>query len=459
MKFYNRKEELELLGKAVKKSPSFIVVRGRRRVGKTALILKVLEENKGIYLYVDDKKNEKELLREFEQILKKELALPQYVKIDNWESLYEIIFSHGRIFAFDEFQRILNVNPSAINQLQKYWDTKGINSKTCLILSGSNVGMVKKIFMESGAPLFKRATHELALRSFSFEATREMLRDLGMEDTEEQMRAHAIAGGIPYYCSILQGQKAVTFEAFLDAILLNKLSPLKNEARETMVESFGKDHPSYYAVVNAIAMGKSSKKEIADFAGIEATSIYPYLYDLRDLTDLIEYQVPITEEKPWKSRNGRFVLKDGFFRFWFTYIFKNMSWYEEGNFEGIKSEVSRTFEGFFGFSFERIAKEFLEKLNSEGKLPAKFSKVGGWWNRKGEDIDIVLLADDAIMLVECKWGKNVDGKEILGKLKMKEALLLHKKQKVYYAVVARGFKIKPDNAFCFDINDIGRELK
>jgi len=459
MKFYNRKEELELLSKAVKTAPALIVVRGRRRVGKTSLILKILEEHEGIYLYVDDKKNEKELLREFEQILKKELKLPEYVRIESWETLYQIISAHERVIAFDEFQRILNVNPAAINQLQRYWDTEGKKSNACVILSGSNVGMIKKIFMEKGSPLFKRASHELVLKPFSFAQTREILEDLGVGGIEEQMRIYSFAGGIPYYYTLMQGGKIRTLEDALQALLFNKLSPLKNEASDTMVESFGKAHPSYYAVVNAIALGKTSKKEIADFAGIEATSIYPYLYDLRDLTDLIEYNVPVTEDKPWKSRSGRFVVKDCFFRFWFTYIFKNSTWYEEGNFEEIKKQVGETYDNFMGLSFERIAREFIGKLNNDGKLPEKFGKIGSWWNRRGEDVDISLVSESSIMLVECKWGRNIDAEEELGALMKREKLMLHGKKKVFYAVVARGFKKKAENALCFDINDIERELR
>jgi len=273
------------------------------------------------------------------------------------------------------------------------------------------------------------------------------------------MKIYSLAGGIPYYYTLMQGEKISTFEDALQTLLLNKLSPLKNEASDTMVESFGKAHPSYYAVVNAIALGKTSKKEISDFAGIGATSIYPYLYDLRSLTDLIEYNVPVTEEKPWKSRSGRFVIKDCFFRFWFTYIFKNSTWYEEGKFEEIKKEVAKTYDGFMGFSFERIAQEFIEKLNSEGKLPEKFNRTGSWWNRKGEDVDIVLASEGSIMLVECKWGRNTDAQEELGTLMRREKLILHGKKRVFYAIVARSFRKKAENALCFDINDIEGELR
>jgi AAA+ ATPase superfamily predicted ATPase len=364
------------------------------------------------------------------------------------------------LVAIDEFQRLLEVNPSSITQLQRYWDVKGSESKAFLILSGSNVGMIKKIFHTEGAPLFKRASYDLMLKPLHFSDTRKMLNDFGVPDIEEQIKIYSVFGGVPYYYALLYGKKISNWQDAVRETLLNPLSPLKNEVRDTMVESFGKDHPSYYAIINAIAIGKTKKKEIADFAGIRETSISPYLYDLENLVDIIDYEVPVTEKKPWRSRRGHFVLKDNLFRFWFRYIFRNMSHYEKESYEYLMTLISDDFDLFNGPCFEEIAKEFLLQMDSSGKLPFRIKKLGRWWNRSGEEIDFVLLPDrsDTIVFVECKWNNSVNADKVLGVMIDRAKLVEHNRKEVSYVIISRGFKSRTDKALCFDITDIDKAL-
>ncbi|MEW6585872.1 MAG: ATP-binding protein [Candidatus Micrarchaeota archaeon] len=459
MKLYGRTEELGLLSEAMQRKPNLVLVRGRRRVGKTTLITHAMPPG-GVYLYVDQKKTEAGLLEEFETVLRRELGLPDYVRIQDWGQLYDLMFSHDRTFAIDEFQRLRAVSQSAIMQLQNKWDTKGQGSKTCLVLSGSNVGMMKKIFIEAGAPLFRRARHDLALKPLSFGECRRMMADLGVSDVTEQARLYAIFGGIPFYYALLEGARIGTWKDALKEAVLNPLSPLKNEVRDTMVESFGKDHPSYYAIISAIALGKTTKKEIADFSGIKESSLSPYLYDLENLVDVISYEVPVTEPKKWRTRRGRFVLKDNFFRFWFRYIFRNMSYFEEEEYGYLQDAVSEDMNSFMGPAFEAISREFLLVMDKQKKLPFKISEIGRWWSRKGDEVDWVIKCQstDTIALVECKWSEKADSEKILGELMAREKLVEHKRKKVVYVIIARGFKSKTDGALCFDMEDISKSL-
>jgi AAA+ ATPase superfamily predicted ATPase len=458
MKFYNRKNELAGFSQAVLRAPNLILVRGRRRVGKTSLILNILKDTKGIYLYVHRKKKAKELFLEFEEMLRHEWNLPEYVKIEKWSSLFEIIFSHKAVVAIDEFQRLLEIDPSAITQLQDYWDRLGQKSKTALVLSGSNTGMIKRIVLETGAPLFKRARFDLFLKPFKFSDIREVLEDLGVKEIEEQIKIYSICGGIPYYYVLLEGKKISSWRDVVNFLLLNPFSPLKREVRETMIESFGKEHPNYYAIISAIAMGKTTKKEISDYSGIDKDEISKYLYDLEDLVDVIKYEIPITEKRS-RTRRGIFRITDDFFRFWFHYIFRNISYYEEQNYDYLNKLISKDIDSHIGPSFEKISKEFMVKLNNNDKLPSKFSKIGRWWSRKGDEIDLVMMSEDSALFVECKWNSKVDAYSILKNLVEKEKLIEHKKKNVYYAIVARGFKSKTKDALCFDLEDLHKVLK
>jgi AAA+ ATPase superfamily predicted ATPase len=118
----------------------------------------------------------------------------------------------------------------------------------------------------------------------------------------------------------------------------------------------------------------------------------------------LDYEIPVTEARPWKSKKGRYFLNDNFFKFWFKYIYRNRSDYEIGNYDILIKKIQQDFESLVGREFEKISMQFLRELNTQNKLPFAFSKIGRWW-RKGSEIDIVAFNEDSknILFGECKW--------------------------------------------------------
>src|SRR5574341_619857 len=206
MKFYNREKELELMELLNSKKPGFLVVTGRRRVGKTELIKEFIRQKKALYYFVDSNKSIEVLMREFGQYTSEALLLPSYVRIDTPESLIDFLFSHDEdvVAVFDEFQRFQKLYPAFITQLQKYWDMHGKESKLFLIPSGSSVGMIKKIFIEGGAPLFRRADNIVTLQPFKVGQIFAVLDDLGVKDLDEKLDLYFLFGGTIYYYRLLE---------------------------------------------------------------------------------------------------------------------------------------------------------------------------------------------------------------------------------------------------------------
>ncbi len=472
MKFYDRENEINELESTKKISEShkaMIVITGRRRVGKTEIIHQFFLKSKGIYLFVNPKKTSTELLSEFSSVISTELSLPEYVKADTWPMLFKVLFDASKdkpiILAIDEFQRLVDIDPSAIFDLQKIWDSE--KGKMFLILSGSSIGMMRKIFIEEKAPLFKRAHNIISIKPFDFETVRRILCDYGISDTEEQIKMYSIYGGIPMYYALISDYKLKNTSSTIDHLLLRDFASLKDEIPDILTEEFGRDVPSYYAIMTAISMGKNTAKEICDYAGIKETSISPYIENLSKILDIVGKEVPITEEKPEKSKKGRYILKDNFFRFWFRYIYRNMSTYEIKNYPAIKEKINSDFNSFLGPSFEEICKEILTKLNKAKKLPFSFEKAGRQWGRfRGEEgknvyeIDIAALNNKTreILFCECKWKDDVDANKILSLLKEKAKHVEwnNGKRKEHYAIFAKSFKerIKESDLFLFDLKDI-----
>jgi len=139
-----------------------------------------------------------------------------------------------------------------------------------------------------------------------------------------------------------------------------------------------------------------------------------------------------------------------------------MSYYEIGNYEYIKEKIKSEFNAFVGFIFEDVCREFfinLNKTDKTGKLPFKFSKIGSWWNRRGDEIDIVALNEETkeILFCECKWRDGKPGLKILNELKEKAKLVQWHNQdrKEYFAMFSKsGFEKDIPGKLLFDLNDI-----
>ena len=139
-------------------------------------------------MFVDSNKSRDILISEYEDYIKEELSLPDYISFKTFTDLIKFLFDYEKdiIVVFDEFQRFLKIDPSIISELQKQWDLKGEHSKVFLITSGSSIGMMRKIFLEKRAPLFKRADNIITLESFSMKEIFKVLDDLGIKDDQEK---------------------------------------------------------------------------------------------------------------------------------------------------------------------------------------------------------------------------------------------------------------------------------
>ncbi|HIE31817.1 MAG TPA: ATP-binding protein [Methanosarcinales archaeon] len=445
MKFYNREDEIRELHLLRNTPPAMIVLTGRRRVGKTELIKKFLEDSTGVYFFVDSEKSEKMLITEFSAQLTESFDLGEYVKIEDWETLLKLIFDIGKqkdvIVCIDEFQRFLQVNPSFISQLQKYWDILRTGSRVFFVLSGSSVGMMNQIFVEQKAPLFKRAQNIMFIEPFDFKTINSILTDLGITDPITRIEMYALFGGMIHYYSLIEYYGVKSTEDAISKLILRKFAPLKNEVRDTMIESFGREHRTYYSILTAIALGKTTKSEISDFVDVKATSLSRYMDDLMNTIGVVKREVPVTEPKPWRSKKGRYLLNDNFNTFWFRFIFRNMSHHEIGDFEYIREKIRQGFDSFVGRNFEGICREFLADLNRQRQLPFRFDRIGSWWNRKGDEIDIVALNSETveILFAECKWKAAAVDSGVSEDLRRKALLVDWRKgvRREYFAVFSK----------------------
>ena len=283
MRFYGRERELQLMEHLYARTPSFLVVTGRRRVGKTELVKEFCKGKTALYFYVDGNKSIEVLIEEFGRLTAETLNLPGYIKIDSPETFLEFLFSYNQplIVVFDEFQRFQKVHPSFISQMQRFWDQKGRDSHLFVIVSGSSIGMIREIFLGGDAPLFRRADNILTLHPFKPKECLAILEEIGVRDPAERLDLYLLFGGTIYYYTFIEKYECTDLETALDRLVLDDLAPLRREMSDVMIEEFGREHATYYEILAAIAQGKETQKEIADVVRLPSTSLPPYLRPCR----------------------------------------------------------------------------------------------------------------------------------------------------------------------------------
>lgn len=443
--FKDRKKECrEIETLLSSKKFEFLILYGRRRVGKTELVLNTTQKMKRIYYLATGEKN----LERFYDV-----CLAAYPEIANLKKDYEVLFDvlkdKTEVIVIDEFQNMIKEDKNILHLFQSVIDTKLKNSKLKLILLGSSVSLMNSHVLSYQSPLYGRRTASLKLRPVSFLDLQEFFPDYTAEQLTE---IYGASDGIPFY--LLRIDKP--FWRWLEQEIREEKSFLRDEVDFLMRYEF--DDPSTYKVIlEAIARGKTMVHEIKDFAKLQRTDLSPYLKNLAEV-DLIKREVPITELLT--SRSGRYYLKDNFLRFWFRFIYPNISSIESGIFD--VSLIKKEYAGYLGKIFEDIVMQVLVHAP-----PFPITKVGRWW-WKDKEIDLVAFNEHAqeILFCECKWQEGIDAQKLALFLQEKEKHVQWNitTRKTRYAFFAKSFKKKIREyqgipVSCFDLGDIERILR
>lgn len=424
MKFIDRKKELEFLNEEYN-SPcsSLVIIYGRRRVGKTALICEFIKGKDSLY-FLATTEGESANIREFKTLVAEFTGsqLLKEVQTDNWEPLFREITTKNTesktVIVIDEFQYLGKSNPAFPSVMQKIWDTLLQHENIMLILCGSLITMMKEQTLEYSSPLYGRRTGQLKLRQIPFRHYYEFYPDLSPSELVEY---YSVTGGIPKYIELFRPQKDIYLA--IEKNIISK-SAFFYEEPDFLFNSEVTETGTYMSIVKAIAMGKCRLSQIASYVEIKQTSLSKYLKTLIDM-DIIERIVPVTENNPEKSKKGIYSIKDNFLSLWFKFIYPFRSYIESGNEAIVDKKIRESLISHHtAFIYEDICREKIWDLNADGRWDFIFEKVGKWWN-KTEEIDIVALdsTTNSILFGECKYRKEKTGANVLKELERRAALV------------------------------------
>lgn len=417
--FVGRQKELALLeAQYAAPSGSFVPIYGRRRVGKSELILRFAATRPTLYYLGKQAPGAMqiaELLREAACVLDEPL-LAAYAA-DGWRSALLAVTSRASrdrklVLALDEFQWMVERSPELPSVLQELWDRDWRTSgKVMLILCGSLVGFMEREVLGNKSPLFGRRTAQILLRPFSYLEASEFHPRWSLE---HRATAYFVCGGVPAYLRTFDEHRSP--EANIQASLLDEFAPLFREPDFLLREEL-RDVAGYHGVLMALAAGHATPKEIAAYTSMPERSLPYYLQQLVDL-GYVRRRVPLDGRKPL-ARHVRFALEDPLLAFWFRFVFPNRTFVgQAGPARAFAERVKPELPGYLGTRFERLCREALPRLYAREKLGGTFT-IGEYWN-KHVQIDVVGVRNDGCVdLGECKWGKVSSARAVEADLESK----------------------------------------
>lgn len=452
--FIDREDEMALLEERYRQHGfDFIVIYGRRRIGKTELIKNFVKDKPHIYMLCN-KAGTSANVSKFKQEVAKFLREPEIASGDI-EEIFSYLVPKAKdklVVVLDEFSYLVEKDDSVPSLFQGVIDEVLKDKNVMLIICGSSISMMESLLGYKN-PLYGRKTGHMKLDFLNFRYFKDFFPGYGIE---ENISAYAILGGVPFYLNKFDPGISALENAKRE--ILSKKGRLYEEVDFLLREEM-REPDVYKGILSAIAQGNAKVAEIADKTGIKASDMDRYLKILMML-GIIKKEIPVTEKK---SKKTLYSIDDNLFDFYSRFFEPNRSDIEIGEMKNIEETLKKNFNAYTGKKFENlIRKEAIRKIS-----PFSISRVGRWWGfyrendkRRELEIDSVALNEQTgeILFCECKWQDNVNAEKLYEELKEKAKFVNwnNKNRKEHYAVVAKSFSVRTGHARCVDLKELDK---
>lgn len=388
MRFFGRKDEiaeLQNIHKLSLQTARFTIVTGRRRSGKTSLLIKAYENiNDMLYFFVA-RKSEEELCKDFLNEITEKLQIPILGEVTRFANIFKYLMQVSKTrpltLVIDEFQDFKRVNPSVFSDMQKIWDLNKQDARINLVVCGSVYSLMNIIFKNNKEPLYGRQTGEIKVTPFPPSVIKEILGTYNPHYTPEDLLAlYAYTGGVAEYVEMMIDAGATEKELMTEKFI-GKNSYFIYEGKNMLIEEFGKDYSRYFEILQLIASGYTTRSEIEDIMKVEISG---YITKLENDYNLISRNMPMFQKT---NRNIHYQIEDNFLRVWFRYIYKYGYMLEVGANKKLKIIMDKDYTTYTGKVLEKY---FTAKL-IESEL---FTNISSWWDRKGENEIDIIAADE-----------------------------------------------------------------
>ena len=388
MKFFGRNKEISELQETNRLSEHtarFTIVTGRRRSGKTSLLLKAYEDVSDMLYFFVARKSEAELCKDFITEITEKLQIPILGEVSRFADIFKFLMQLSKTrhltVVIDEFQDFKRVNPSVFSDMQKIWDLNKAEAHINLVVCGSIYSLMNVIFKGSKEPLYGRQTGEIKVTAFPPSTIREILACYNPSFTAEDLLAlYLYTGGVAEYVEMMMDSGATNKTLMMEKFVC-KNSYFINEGKNMLIEEFGRDYTRYFEILQLIASGHTTRSELES---IMKTELAGYITKLENDYSLISRNMPMFQKS---NRNIRYQIEDNFLRVWFRYIYKYSYMLEVGANGKLKALMEKDYTTYSGRVLERYFRAVM--LESE-----EFTRIASWWDRKGENEIDIIAADE-----------------------------------------------------------------
>ncbi len=406
MKFTNRYKEMQRLDRlASLPEGGLAVIWGRRRVGKSRLLLEWCRKYKGVYYTADESSasvQRKYLAIAIDQVLPGFAA----VEYPDWRTLFlrlardAITARWNGPLVLDELPYLISTTPELPSILQKFIDNEAKQANFIIALSGSSQRMMQGAILDASAPLYGRAQELIKLGPISVSYLGEALN---VTNPIEIIESYAIWGGIPRYWELVANRGAEFLET-IDSIVLDPMGQLFDEPNRLLLEE-APSAISLRPILDAIGLGAHKLSEIAGRIGQQATSLGRPMHRLIEL-DLVEREIPYGMEEQ-NSKRALYKIKDPFLRFWFEIVASQRSVLAQTTSFNRKKMLQKVLPSLFALMWEELCRQAIPLL-SQIWGDEHFGVAGRYWHGNGPEWDMLAETYDRshLFIAEAKWTKK-----------------------------------------------------
>ena len=456
MEFVDRKKEFERLQKSLRREkPQFIVVYGRRRIGKSTLIKKVMDFSRGDIYFLADKTSEPSQRQLFSTTIDMTIEGFSSANYPTWESLLLSLnrsVDHRITVCLDEFPYLVKSCPALPSILQKLLDDKKL--KFDLIICGSSQQMMQGFVLDSKEPLYGRADEIIKMKPIAPAFVSEALRC----DAAQAVREYAVWGGVPRYWELREN-----YDSLYDAIehlLLTSEGTLYDEPSKLLYDEM-RDTVQASSILSFIGNGANKLSEIAARAEKQATDITPHLSRLREL-GFINKEIPFGESEK-KSKKGLYHISDPLLRFHYRYVIPYRSLIELGNSQAVLTVFKNAENDYVSRAWEELCRNHISAYGMDGIIYQMASRWwGSYYNEEKQqylpvELDVVAESFDGkhLFIGECKWQEHIDAMEELSRLQtIAKGLPFTKDHEIHLGLFLKEKPINPEAATIYYPEDI-----
>lgn len=411
----DRQDELARLQAAAEDAPSLVVMRGRRRVGKSYLLDRAFEGRRLIYFQADEGEARGHL-----DFLAGEVARLANVPVafEDWNQALEALGAQARerplVVVLDEFQWMLAAEPLLDSIIMRHFDRwERDQLPVALVISGSALTMMEQL-VEGGRPMFGRSNYRPFLQPFDYRDAAEFAPPAA--SAAQKLQRYGILGGTAQY-QVWAGHSSIR-EILIRRVLAKDESLFEEPLQMIRGESSIREPGNYYEVIRAIARGATQFNEIVHKSKISSGQLLTGRLDRLANLGYIEERRPL-------SGNGQasWVVSDPFFRFWFRYVYPNRSRLQRGRREEVCEAILGDLDNHMGPIFEDVCRDWCGRHSTDPVL-AEAQEIGAHWTRTHDvEVDIVARGHERILAVgSCKWSTRADTHDLDRLLELRESV-------------------------------------